>query len=1099
MNEAVIDATDAEVLLAARGDREAFARLVAATRSLVASIALAELRDADAARDVAQDVYLQVWNDLRELRHPASFLPFLRQVTRQRARRVGERRVREIRGPAADASLAGAVDPGLDPGTRLLRAEQASIVQEALAALPEDARETVVLYYLEGHSAARVARLLGLTEGAVYQRLSRARVQLRSDILARLGDTLGSVAPAAAFSAAVLAALPSGASALGAVVALAPAASSVAGKASVAGGVVAVLAILAVVGSLVGGGGAPGGGSGAGGNAIARPSQPVTRDEPASAPAAAALPVEGGLDVRVTSSGRPVPGSDVRLYRRVPIDTGTGRPAWQVTGTARTDADGQVRLGASPGAWLVTARSAGLAPAQVEVVHPAGTSFSRVEVDLSTPTALSGRVVARPAGEPVPLATLWLERESSIGLGLAYLPVEERFGATSDPGGAFRVEGLAPGRYRLVVEAPGFARTSIREVAVPRGSPLVVEMGAAAIIQGVVTLADGRMAAGAEVTFVGGAELLAVATGPGGGYSAEVHPGSYRVAAVLGSATGTFPHPVAIAAGSTARADVRLGAASSLAGRVHDHAGAPIQGALAVLSPARAAGEVARALSRDDGTFEVGPLAAGEYDLDFVADGRSRASRSGLVVLAGQRFEIDVRMDGVGSVEGVVRDPDGAPVEGARVSGGKTWGGAAGSVPAAAVTGADGRYALPGLETGVTTIRARRSEGLLGARRTVEVEAGRRVDADFVLGATGAVEGDVRFADGRPADGDVVVRFVPDQPVLRAEDTGRTEVDDGGRYRVELPAGDYKAIAVKRGRAAPRSWTKVKVVGGETARLDLVARTLDDEPGTLTVQVLEPGGAPAGQAAVVVDAEGFHMMVTVGDDGRGEVGRRPGPARVTASKGGRQSLPVDVAESAREVVVQLQPAAAVRGKVVAGGSAMPRGFTLDVEIPQPRQGYLGGSERRHFSGDRFEIVDLPSGPARLVVTTPDGQAGEANLSLAPGETVERDIALRPAGVVLVRPVGPDGRPVDGAYVVLGSRMVDTAMDGLFYEGPGGTGPGRLDRQRIPAGTVVVEDVPAGRQQIRVGARLHEEVVREVDVPPGQVVDLGVVKLAPGSR
>ncbi len=110
--------TETEVLLAGRGDREAFARLVAATRSLVASIALVELRDVEAARDVSQEVYLQVWDDLHQLRNPASFLPFLRQVTRLRARRVAERRAREVRGAAAEEVLAGVVDPALDPRSR---------------------------------------------------------------------------------------------------------------------------------------------------------------------------------------------------------------------------------------------------------------------------------------------------------------------------------------------------------------------------------------------------------------------------------------------------------------------------------------------------------------------------------------------------------------------------------------------------------------------------------------------------------------------------------------------------------------------------------------------------------------------------------------------------------------------------------------------------------------------------------------------------------------------------------------------------------------------------------------------------------------------
>ncbi len=246
--------TEAEVLLASRGDREAFGRLVAATRSLVASIALVELRDVEAARDVAQDVYLQVWDDLHELRTPASFLPFLRQVTRLRARRVAERRAREVSGPVAEELLAGAIDPALDPGSRLLRAEQEAVVRKALDSLPEDARETVALYYLEGHSAARVARLLGLSEQAVFQRLSRARALLRADVLARLGDALVDVAPGAGFTAAVIASLPSGASAMAGITGLA-AASVGAGKITALGAGIAVLAAILAVTVASGGGG----------------------------------------------------------------------------------------------------------------------------------------------------------------------------------------------------------------------------------------------------------------------------------------------------------------------------------------------------------------------------------------------------------------------------------------------------------------------------------------------------------------------------------------------------------------------------------------------------------------------------------------------------------------------------------------------------------------------------------------------------------------------------------------------------------------------------------------------------------------------------
>jgi RNA polymerase sigma factor (sigma-70 family) len=1104
--------TEAEVL---RGDREAFARLVAATRSLVASIALVELRDVEAARDVAQDVYLQVWDDLHELRNPASFLPFLRQVTRLRARRVAERRAREVSGPTAEELLAEAIDPALDPQSRLLRAEQATVVREALDALPEDARETIALYYLEGHSASQVARLLGLSDQAVYQRLSRARGLLRADVLERLGETLAAAAPGTAFTAGVMAALPSSASAQVAA-GMAAAASGVAGKATVGGGVVVALVALVVAGALFSGGRTPGQGGG-GGSSIARPVQPLTREDRTPALEAGTVPIESGLDVRVTARGAPVVDAEVKLYRRVALDAATGRPAWQVTRTARTGADGRVRLEAGVGPWLVTSRAPGLAPGQAEVIRPTGIAITNVEVELQAPGSLSGRVVARPSGEGVPLATLWLERESSFGTTPSNLPVEERFGATSSPRGDFTVGGLSPGRYRLVVEAPGHARTAMRQVVVPRTSPLVVELGAAGVIEGTVWLADGSPATGAEVSFIGGPEVLTVTSGSRGGYSAEVNPGSYRVLAGLGGATGAHPHAVPVAAGATARADVQLGAAAVIAGRVTDGAGAPIAGAEAVLTPAGTVGEMGRAVTRPDGTFELGPLGRGEYDLDVIADGHSSDARRGLVVLPGQRFEIDFRLEGVGVVEGVVRDRDGVPLEGARVSGGKMWGGAAGSVPAEAVTGADGRYVLPGLEVGVASVRARRPGVVTGDARTVAVRAGQRLTADFVLVATGTLEGEVRTVDGRPAEAGLPVRVAPDVQFVNVNDVARVEVAGGGRYRVELPAGSWKAMAGKEGRSGPGNWVKVNVATAETTRLDLVAAYPEDTPDTLAIEVREPGGAPAGSAFVAVESPGF-MFASVSDEGgRTSVRRRPGAVRVMARKGGRTSLPVEVGEASREVVLDLRPAASVEGRLLAPDAPRVTAFSLDVEIPGASEGPLSESNRRHFSGERFAVSELPSGPVRLVATTPDGRVGEISLSLSPGESVERDIPLQVAGVIQVRPVGADGQPIDRAYVMLGSRMFgadgqpidgafilgsrtgDIAGEGIPFPGGGASGGGGPDGRGIIPGTVVVEQVPPGRQTIRVGARQHKEIVKEVDVSPGQRLDLGTVRLVPVSR
>jgi RNA polymerase sigma factor (sigma-70 family) len=198
------------VRAAAQGDAEAFARLVDASRTLVCSIALAILRDVEASQDVAQDVFLAAWRDLGKLRNPASFLPWLRQMTRNRAHHVLRDRVRlrrVISDAEADDLLAAASDPHPASPDRLLAAEEERLLAEALGELSDEAREVVTLYYREGRSVRQVADLLGLREEAVKQRLSRARSRLRETMLDRLGATLQRTAPGATFTAAVMTAL----------------------------------------------------------------------------------------------------------------------------------------------------------------------------------------------------------------------------------------------------------------------------------------------------------------------------------------------------------------------------------------------------------------------------------------------------------------------------------------------------------------------------------------------------------------------------------------------------------------------------------------------------------------------------------------------------------------------------------------------------------------------------------------------------------------------------------------------------------------------------------------------------------------------------
>jgi len=189
---------------AQRGDRRAFAELVRATQSTVSAIALAVVRDVQHSEDIAQEAYLKVWQKLGELNNPDSFLPWLREITRNLARdhlRRGKARPGDR--PGNSDVLESIADEPESPAAGIERERQFDALNEAFDRLPPEAREVLAMYYREGQSSDKVAELLGLSGAAVRQRLSRARLRLRTDLERRLAAVVVATAPGAAFTAAV--------------------------------------------------------------------------------------------------------------------------------------------------------------------------------------------------------------------------------------------------------------------------------------------------------------------------------------------------------------------------------------------------------------------------------------------------------------------------------------------------------------------------------------------------------------------------------------------------------------------------------------------------------------------------------------------------------------------------------------------------------------------------------------------------------------------------------------------------------------------------------------------------------------------------------
>jgi RNA polymerase sigma-70 factor, ECF subfamily len=190
------DRTDSELVRAAQaGDTASFGALIERHLGMVYAIALARLRDAESADDLAQEVFLRAQLHLSSLGSNDRFAAWVSRIARNLAidwLRRGQRASRLL----PMVSLGEDLDRVPDTEQRGAREameskEEAHALREAIFDLPEAEREVVLLHFSEGLSQREIAERLGLSQPTVSRQIQRALDALRG----ALGPALREMAP----------------------------------------------------------------------------------------------------------------------------------------------------------------------------------------------------------------------------------------------------------------------------------------------------------------------------------------------------------------------------------------------------------------------------------------------------------------------------------------------------------------------------------------------------------------------------------------------------------------------------------------------------------------------------------------------------------------------------------------------------------------------------------------------------------------------------------------------------------------------------------------------------------------------------------------
>ncbi|HEX4826266.1 MAG TPA: sigma-70 family RNA polymerase sigma factor [Candidatus Polarisedimenticolaceae bacterium] len=159
------------------GDGLAWEALVRSYQASVLAVTRHYLGDPEEARDVAQDVFVRLYENLSSFSGGDRFKPWLLRM----ARNASIDRIRRInaRPPASDIPFTDLpLEAGSDPEECAGRAARESLLRRALARLGEQHREVVLLKEIHGLTLEEVADVLGVPIGTVKSRSNRGRIEL---------------------------------------------------------------------------------------------------------------------------------------------------------------------------------------------------------------------------------------------------------------------------------------------------------------------------------------------------------------------------------------------------------------------------------------------------------------------------------------------------------------------------------------------------------------------------------------------------------------------------------------------------------------------------------------------------------------------------------------------------------------------------------------------------------------------------------------------------------------------------------------------------------------------------------------------------------
>ncbi len=168
------------------GDSLAWEALVRSYQSRIYGIAYHYVGNVEDARDLAQEVFVRIYQNLHACANAGMFLPWIIRIARNAC--IDHLRRRNARSPGGrdvpmDA-IADLVDRRNTPEQEWASNSRKRLIYKALQQLTDLNREIIILKEIQGLQLEEIASLLGVPLGTIKSRSNRARIELARRVMA---------------------------------------------------------------------------------------------------------------------------------------------------------------------------------------------------------------------------------------------------------------------------------------------------------------------------------------------------------------------------------------------------------------------------------------------------------------------------------------------------------------------------------------------------------------------------------------------------------------------------------------------------------------------------------------------------------------------------------------------------------------------------------------------------------------------------------------------------------------------------------------------------------------------------------------------------